>query len=93
MNNYHSNIRLKKQIHLKDEYKIVKPGKVGTKTTSWTIKNSKVEGESTVTEVAAEDALIQVGKGTNDGTHEVTEKKNIDYKTIIKYDENLDVGQ
>ena len=77
----------------KGEYKIVKPGKVGTKTTTWTIKNSKVEGEPTVTEVAAEDALIQVGKGTNDGTHEVTEKKNIDYKTIIEYDENLDAGQ
>ena len=77
----------------KGEYKIVKPGKVGTKTTTWTIKNSKVEGEPTVTEVAAEDALIQVGKGTNDGTHEVTEKKNIDYKTVIEYDENLDAGQ
>ena len=77
----------------KGEYKIVKPGKVGTKTTTWTIKNSKVEGEPTVTEVAAEDAIIQVGKGTNDGTHEVTEKKNIDYKTIIEYDENLDAGQ
>ena len=77
----------------KGEYRIVKPGKVGTKTTTWTIKNSKVEGEPTVTEVAAEDALIQVGKGTNDGTHEIKEKKNIDYKTVIEYDENLDAGQ
>ncbi|MCW6678333.1 G5 domain-containing protein [Anaerococcus sp. NML200574] len=77
----------------KGEYKIVKPGKVGTKTTTWTIKNSKVEGDPTVTEVAAEDALIQVGKGTNDGTHEIVEKKNIDYKTVIEYDENLDAGQ
>ena len=77
----------------KGEYKIVKPGKVGTKTTTWTIKNSKVDGEPTVTEVAAEDALIQVGKGTNEGTHEVTEKKAVDYKTVIEYDENLDAGQ
>ncbi|WP_262347724.1 G5 domain-containing protein [Peptoniphilus harei] len=77
----------------KGEYKIVKPGKVGTKTTTWTIKNSKVEGEPTVTEDPAEDALIQVGKGTNDGTHEVTEKKAIDHKTVIEYDENLDAGQ
>ena len=77
----------------KGEYKIVKPGKVGTKTTTWTIKNSKVDGEPTVTEVAAEDALIQVGKGTNDGTHDIVEKKSIDYKTIIEYDENLDAGQ
>ncbi|ACV29145.1 Putative surface protein SA2285 precursor [Anaerococcus prevotii] len=77
----------------KGEYRIAKPGKVGTKTTTWTIKNSKVDGEPTVTEDPAEDALIQVGKGTNDGTHEVKEKKNIDYKTIIEYDENLDAGQ
>ena len=77
----------------KGEYKIVKPGKVGTKTTTWTIKNSKVEGEPTVTEVAAEDALIQVGKGTNDGTHDIVEKKALDYKTVIEYDENLDAGQ
>ncbi len=77
----------------KGEYKIVKPGKVGTKTTTWTIKNSKVEGEPTVTEDPAEDALIQVGKGTNNGTHEVVEKKSIDYKTVIEYDENLDAGQ
>ena len=77
----------------KGEYQIVKPGKVGTKTTTWTIKNSKVEGEPTVTEVAAEDALIQVGKGTNEGTHEIVEKKALDYKTVIEYDENLDAGQ
>ena len=77
----------------KGEYKIVKPGKVGTKTTTWTIKNSKVEGEPSVTEDPAEDAIIQVGKGTNEGTHEVTEKKAIDYKTVIEYDENLDAGQ
>ena len=77
----------------KGEYKIVKPGKVGTKTTTWTIKNSQIDGKPTETIDPAEDALIQVGKGTNDGTHEVVEKKAIDYKTIIEYDENLDAGQ
>lgn len=77
----------------KGEYRIAKPGKVGTKTTTWTIENSKVVGKPTEEIVPAEDALIQVGKGTNDGTHEVTEKKSIDYKTIIEYDENLDAGQ
>ena len=77
----------------KGEYKIVKPGKVGTKTTTWTIKNSQIDGKPTETIDPAEDALIQVGKGTNDGTHEVTEKKAVDYKTVIEYDENLDAGQ
>ncbi|EEB36112.1 G5 domain protein [Anaerococcus hydrogenalis DSM 7454] len=77
----------------KGEYRIAKPGKVGTKTTTWTIENSKVVGEPTEEIVPAEDALIQVGKGTNDGTHEIVEKKNIDYKTIIEYDENMEAGQ
>ena len=77
----------------KGEYRIVKPGKVGTKTTTWTIKNSEISGEPTVEIVEAEDALIQVGKGTNDGTHEIVEKKALDYKTVIEYDENLDAGQ
>ena len=77
----------------KGEYRIVKPGKVGTKTTTWNIKNSQIDGEPIVTEEAPENALIEVGKGTNDGTHEVIEKKSIDYKTIIEYDENLDAGQ
>ena len=77
----------------KGEYKIVKPGKVGTKTTTWTIKNSKVEGEPTVTEVAAEDALIQVGKGTNDGTHEIVEKKELPFETRYEYDDSLEPGE
>ena len=77
----------------KGEYRIVKPGKVGTKTTTWTIKNSKVDGEPTVTEEAAEDALIQVGKGTNDGTHEVVEKKEIPFETRYEYDDSLEPGE
>ncbi|WP_245870552.1 G5 domain-containing protein [Ezakiella peruensis] len=77
----------------KGEYKIVKPGKVGTKTTTWIIKNSKVEGEPTVTEVAAEDALIQVGKGTNEGTHEIVEKKELPFETRYEYDDSLEPGE
>ena len=77
----------------KGEYRIAKPGKVGTKTTTWTIKNSKVVGVPTVTEDPAEDALIQVGRGTNDGTHEIVEKKELPFETKIEYDENLEAGQ
>ena len=77
----------------KGEYKIVKPGKVGTKTTTWTIKNSKVEGEPTVKEDPAEDALIQVGKGTNDGTHEIVEKKELPFETRYEYDDSLKPGE
>ncbi|EKB57709.1 G5 domain-containing protein, partial [Falseniella ignava] len=75
------------------EYKIVKPGKVGTITTTWTIKDSKVVGEPHVERVEAEDALIQVGKGTPDGTHDFKEKKELPFETIIEYDDSLEPGE
>ncbi|MFQ8775460.1 MAG: G5 domain-containing protein [Finegoldia magna] len=75
------------------EYKIVKPGKVGTITTTWTIKDSQVVGNPKVERVEPEDALIQVGKGTPDGTHDFTEKKEIPFETIIEYDDSLEPGE
>ncbi|MDU4333987.1 MAG: G5 domain-containing protein [Finegoldia magna] len=75
------------------EYKIVKPGKVGTITTTWTIKDSKVVGDPKVERVEPEDALIQVGKGTPDGTHDFTEKKELPFETIIEYDDSLEPGE
>lgn len=75
------------------EYKIVKPGKVGTITTTWTIKDSKVVGDPKVERVEPEDALIQVGKGTPDGTHDFKEKKEIPFETIIEYDDSLEPGE
>lgn len=77
----------------KGEYRIVKPGKVGTKITTWTIENSKVVGEPTEEIVPAEDALIQVGKGTNDGTHDIVEKKEIPFETRYEYDDSLEPGE
>ncbi|MFR4777860.1 MAG: G5 domain-containing protein [Finegoldia magna] len=75
------------------EYKIVKPGKVGTITTTWTIKDSQVVGDPKVERVEPEDALIQVGKGTPDGTHDFKEKKEIPFETIIEYDDSLEPGE
>ena len=77
----------------KGEYEIVKPGKVGTKTTTWKIVNSEVDGDPTVTTVEAEDAIINVGKGTNNGTHEVTEKVEVPFETIIEFDDSLKPGE
>ena len=77
----------------KGEYRIAKPGKVGTKTTTWTIENSKVVGEPTVEIVEAEDALIQVGRGTNDGTHDIVEKKELPFETRYEYDDSLEPGE
>lgn len=77
----------------KGEYRIAKPGKVGTKTTTWTIENSKVVGEPTEEIVPAEDALIQVGRGTNDGTHDIVEKKELPFETRYEYDDTLEPGE
>ena len=77
----------------KGEYRIVKPGKVGTKTTTWTIKDSQVVGEPKEEIVEAEDALIQVGKGTNDGTHDIVEKKELPFETRYEYDDSLEPGE
>ena len=46
-----------------------------------------------MTEVPAEDAIINVGKGTNSGTHEVTEKVEVPFETIIEFDDNLKPGE
>ena len=75
------------------EYKIVKAGKVGTITTTWTIKDSKVVGDPKVERVEPEDALIQVGKGTPDGTQHFKEKKELPFETIIEYDDSLEPGE
>ena len=77
----------------KGEYEIVKTGKVGIKTTTWKIVNSKVEGEPTVTTVEAEDAIINVGKGTNSGTHTITEKVEVPFDTIVEFDDSLAPGE
>ena len=77
----------------KGEYRIAKPGKVGTKTTTWTIKNSQIVGDPTEEIVEAEDALIQVGRGTNDGTHDIVEKKELPFETRYEYDDSLEPGE
>lgn len=77
----------------KGEYEIVKAGKVGRKNTTWTIKNSQVDGEPSVEIVDPEDAIINVGKGTNSGTHEIVEKVPVPFETIIEFDDNLAPGE
>lgn len=69
-------------------------GEKGEQEKTLTIVNSKVTNtsEPTVTK-KAKNAVVLVGEDTNDSSHEIVEKKNIDYKTIIEYDENLDAGQ
>ena len=77
----------------KGEYEIVKQGKVGNKTTTWKIENSKIVGEPTVTTEEAEDAIINIGKGTVNGTHTIEEKVEVPFETIVEFDDSLKPGE
>lgn len=78
----------------KGEYKEVTPGKLGSKTTEYEILNSKVvDGSATVVEKTNPvNAVIQVGKGTLNGTHTITENEVVPYETEIVFDNNLKAG-
>ena len=69
-------------------------GEKGEQEKTLTIVNSKVTNtsEPTVTK-KAKNAVILVGEGTNDGTHEIKEKKELPFETRYEYDENLEAGQ
>ncbi|MFR4555177.1 MAG: G5 domain-containing protein, partial [Peptoniphilus sp.] len=69
-------------------------GEKGEQEKTLTIVNSKVTetSEPTVTK-KAKNAVVLVGEGTNDGTHEIKEKKELPFETKIEYDENLEAGQ
>ena len=69
-------------------------GEKGEQERTLTIENSKVTNtsEPTVTK-KAKNAVVLVGEGTNDGTHEITEKKELPFETRYEYDENLEAGQ
>lgn len=69
-------------------------GEKGEQEKTLTIVNSKVTetSEPTVTK-KAKNAVILVGEGTNDGTHEIVEKKELPFETRYEYDENLEAGQ
>nr|WP_083432108.1 adhesin domain containing protein [Anaerococcus mediterraneensis] len=69
-------------------------GEKGEQERTLTIENSKVTktSEPTVTK-KAKNAVVLVGEGTNDGTHEIKEKKELPFETRYEYDENLEAGQ
>ena len=69
-------------------------GEKGEQERILTIENSKVTNISdpTVTKEAKK-AVILIGEGTNDGTHEIVEKKALPFETIIEYDDSLEPGE
>ena len=78
----------------KDNYKIVTEGKVGEKTTKWTIKNSKIVGEpEIIKDTDPTNAVIKVGQRDYTGTITHTEKHEIPFEVEYKYSDELEAGQ
>lgn len=73
-----------------DKYEITKPGTAGERKTTWKIKNSKIDGEPTVYEAPAVDAVIKVG---NKDSFTTTDKKPIPFEVEYKIDPSLKSGE
>ena len=78
----------------KDNYKIVTEGKVGEKTTKWTIKNSKIVGEPEITkDTDPTNAVIKVGQRDYTGTITHKESHEVPFEVEYKYSDELEAGQ
>ncbi|WP_311562104.1 adhesin domain containing protein [Peptoniphilus duerdenii] len=78
----------------KDNYKIVTEGKVGEKTTKWTIKNSEIIGEpEIIKDTDPTNAVIKVGQKDYTGTITHTESHEVPFEVEYKYSDELEAGQ
>lgn len=77
----------------KGEWKEEVKGAKGSRTTKWTIINSKIVGEPQTTITEPVDAVIRVGKGTLNGEHTTEEEQTIANKTKIEFDDSLPAGE
>ncbi len=75
------------------EYVIDVPGSEGTKTTTWIIKNSKIDGEPEVDIKEPVNAVIRVGKKDYTGTLKTKLTKTVMFETEYIVDESLEPGQ
>lgn len=73
-----------------DKYEITKTGTAGERKTTWKIKNSKIDGEPTVYEAPAVDAVIKVG---NKDSFTTTDKNPIPFEVEYKIDPSLKPGE
>lgn len=88
--------KVEKDLNLKKgEIKVIREGEKGSKKVTLTIKDSVVDEKQTKEEVTKKpvDALIKVGEGVLDGTHEIKEEKDVPYETIIEFDDTLKPGE
>ena len=72
-----------------DNYKIVKKGTVGSKTTRYTIENSKVVNTEVIEETKAKNGVIKVGQKDYTGVFEYTDKEVIPYDTTVTINPDL----
>ena len=67
-------------------------GKLGSRTTEWTIVNSKIQGEPKVTEDKPVDAIIEVGSADFEGEVKHKEHFEIPFEVEIVYNHDLPTG-
>ena len=67
-------------------------GKLGSRTTEWTIKNSEVQGDPTVTEEKPVNAVIEVGSADFEGEVKHKEHFEIPFEVEIVYNHDLPAG-
>ncbi|KXA31892.1 G5 domain protein [Peptoniphilus harei] len=78
----------------KDNYKIVTEGKVGEKTTKWTIKNSEIVGEpEIIKDTDPTNAVIKVGQKDFTGEVKYKEHFEIPFEVEIRYNKDLPAGK
>ena len=67
-------------------------GKLGSRTTEWTIKNSEVQADPKVTEERPVDAIIEVGSADFEGEVKHKEHFEIPFEVEIVYNHDLPAG-
>ena len=77
----------------KDNYKIVKPGKEGENTKTWTIVNSQKVGDPKIEKTDPVDAVIKVGQKDYNGTVTNTVTKEIPYTVTVVKNPELEAGK
>ena len=68
-------------------------GKIGSRKTEWTIKNSEVQAEPKVTEDRPIDAIIEVGSADFEGEVKHTEHFEIPFEVEVRYNKDLPDGK
>ena len=75
------------------EYRVETPGKNGERITTWTIKNSKVDGDPKVVETQPVDAVIKVGNKDFTGEFKTTKTETVEFETEYKVNNELQPGE